>query len=507
MDHPPHDAGARTVDDVLRAVALAEPAREAYIHGAERLTFGQLERAVERWASALHDLGVGAGDVVALALPSSIDFACCYLGAARAGAITSAINMRLGAAERQSIIDRTEPAVTVVDSGIERPARAGAVVERAQLHDLMAGNGGAPRTFPARSPEDPVAIVWTSGTTGAPKGAVYDHAALREISRGMGALTAPHDRRLVALPFPHVGYMTRVWDELANATTLVLIVDPWSAEQHLRCIEQERITVATGVPTQWTLVLDHPGAARTRFDSLRLAGIGAATVPPALVRRMREALGCRVVQRYTSTEAGLLTGTGLDDPDDIVATTVGKPSPVVEMRLVDPTTGRDVEAGDVGTVGEIRCRSRAMFRGYWRDPELTRAALDDDGFLRTGDLGARDAAGNLRIVGRLEEMYIRGGYNIYPAEIEGVLADHPEVARAAVVATPDPVLGEIGVAFVVAAPGTPPGRPALDDLREWCRARLADYKAPDRLRLVADLPVTSMAKIDKQALAALATEE
>jgi len=293
-----------------------------------------------------------------------------------------------------------------------------------------------------------------------------------------------------------------MWDELANGTTIVIVGEPWSAEETLRLIRDEGITMATGVPTQWSLVLAHPDVERTDFSNLRVAAIGGAAIAPELVRQMRKTLGCPVITRYTSTEAGVTTSTLAADDDETIATTVGRPAPEVELRIVDPERGGVLPDGEVG---EVVCRSAAMFREYWRDPETTAAVVDADGWLHTGDLGLVGADGNLRIVGRLKEMYIRGGYNVYPAEVEAVLADHPSVARAAVVGAPDPVLGEVGVAFVIAAPDGP--APSLDVLRAWCRDRLADYKAPDRVVVVDDLPVTSMLKIDKQALAARAAKE
>jgi acyl-CoA synthetase (AMP-forming)/AMP-acid ligase II len=195
------------------------------------------------------------------------------------------------------------------------------------------------------------------------------------------------------------------------------------------------------------------------------------------------------------------TSTLATDPDEVIATTVGRPTPEVELRVVDGA-GRPVPAG---AVGEVWSRSPAMMRGYWRDPALTATVVDADGWLHTGDLGFVGEDGNLRLVGRLKEMYIRGGYNVYPAEVEAVLTDHPGVARAAVVGAPDPILGEVGVAFVVATEGAAP--PTPDELRAWCRARLADYKAPDRVEVVSDLPTTSMLKIDKRALSARAAEQ
>jgi acyl-CoA synthetase (AMP-forming)/AMP-acid ligase II len=223
---------------------------------------------------------------------------------------------------------------------------------------------------------------------------------------------------------------------------------------------------------------------------------------------MRERLGCPVVVRYTSTESSLGTGTRPEDDDEVVATTVGRPVPGVELEVVDDE-GAPVAVGDVG---RVRLRSGAVLRGYvgdlaagvLLDPDATRAVLDTEGWVTTGDLGAVGRDGNLRLAGRVSEMYIRGGYNVYPAEVEAVLGEVPGVAQVAVVGVPDAVLGEIGTAFVV--PLTPAAPPGLDELRAACRAALADYKAPDRLYLLTDLPVTAMAKIDKRELAARAAE-
>ena len=493
--------GTRLVGDLLRDIAQTEPEREAYVHGEKRATYAWLDRAADGFAATLLDRGVRRGDVVCLMLSSSMKFAVCYLGALRAGAVTSAINLRLGATEVASIIARTQPTLTVLgdDAVLPDGPDAGDVLGVTDLRDAFAAESAV--TLPALSPTAPTCIVWTSGTTGAPKGAVYGHETQAAISRNIGQLTETGDRRLVVLPFAHVGYMTRMWDELAHRTTIVLAGEPWSATETLRLIRDEHITMATGVPTQWNLVLDHPDVARTDFSELRVAGVGAAAIPPELIRRMRAVLGCPVITRYTSTEAGVCTSTLIGDSDDVVANTVGRPAPDVELRIIDPATGA-ARAPD--ETGEVTCRSPAMMSGYWRDPELTATVIDSNGFLHTGDLGVIGDDGNLRIVGRLNEMYIRGGYNVYPTEVETVLSDHPAVERAAVVGTPDPVLGEIGVAFLVVSDAS---AVELEALRTWCRERLADYKAPDRIVIVDDLPVTAMLKVDKRALAARALED
>ena len=488
--------------DVLRAAADDDPEREAYVHEDRRATYGWLDRVADGFAATLLDRGVGRGDRVCLALPSSIKYAACYFGAARVGAITSAVNLRLGPAEQASIIARTEPAVTVVGDGARVPdgVDPGLVIPVEGLKDAFAAD--PPDAVPALSADDPVCIIWTSGTTGVPKGAVYTHASMAGIGRNATDMAADHDRTLFALPFPHLGYMGWIHNFTSHRVTLVLSPQPWSATESLRLVEAERITMMTGVPTQWALILDRADVDGTDFSGLRIVASGASAAPPELIRRLRESIGCPVLNGYSQTEAGVISGTVIGDPDEVVAGTVGRPRAEVELRIVDP------EGGDlpVGDVGEVVCRSPAMMRGYWRDPDLTASTVDADGWLHTGDLGRLRPDGNLVLAGRLKEMYIRGGYNVYPTEVEAVLTEHPAIARAAVIGAPDPVLGEIGVAFVVPEPGAGNGAPDLalarDPLRAWCTQRIADYKAPDRVVLVDDLPVTAVGKLDKNALAA-----
>ena len=513
-----------TVSQVLRAAAEADPEVEAYVEvatpgssglvpdggdGRRRLTMGEWDAGADAVAGLLASLGVAIGDVVCLLLPSSIDYALCYQAATRLGAVTSGINLRMGAAEQESITARVRPALTIVDTDLVPsdavPSGAGTVLARRDLADAEG------RAAPARTPDDPrhaVAIVWTSGSTGAPKGAVFDHDNLRAVAAGTDVLSQPGDRKLSPLPFAHVGYMTRPWDEIAHGVTTVITPHPWSAAAAIDMLVSERITVGQGVPTQWALVLAHPDLEDADLSALRIAGTGAARVPPELVRAMRARLGCPVVVRYTSTETSLGTGTRPGDPDDVVATTVGRPVPGVELEVVDDG-GAPLPAGEVG---RVRLRSGAVMRGYVGavgeardhegatlvDPTLSASVLDADGWVTTGDLGVVGADGNLRLAGRVSEMYIRGGYNVYPAEVAAALGDAHGVSEVAVVGAPDPVLGEIGVAFVV--PHHDGAPPTLEGLRTHCAARLADYKAPDRLLLVDVLPLTPMGKVDTRAL-------
>ena len=511
-----------TLVEVLRAAASVNAEVEAYVEPAtadrprRALTFAALDRAADGVAGLLASKGVGPGTVVCLLLPSSIDYMVVYAAVVRLGAVTSGINLRLGTSEVLSILERTRPVVTVVDDGTVPPdGPVGAVVTRAECG--AASGGPPPSTWPTTGPGDPVAVVWTSGTTGLPKGAVFDHASLRAVAEGTDVLSEPGDRRLSPLPFAHVGSMTRLWDEAANGITTVITPSPWRAADAVPVMETERITVAQGVPTQWALVLDRPELATADLTSLRIAGTGASRVPAELVAALRDALHVPVVVRYTSTEASLGTGTVPGDPDEAVATTVGRPVPGVELAVCDD----DGSPVGTGEVGRVRLRSAAAMRGYWGGPlvgpgaagvVLDRAATDqvlaDDGWLTTGDFGHLDGEGRLHLVGRANELYIRGGYNVYPAEVEGVIGEHPGVDQVAVVGAPDPVLGEIGVAFVVPAAGVDTDAAGLlAGLREMARASLADYKAPDRLVVVDRLPLTSMMKVDKRVLADRATRE
>ena len=491
------DAGINDTGSLLRRVAERHGDREAFVDGDTRLSFGQWDQAADAFASCLSDLGVTKGDVVLVAMGSGVDYPIVYLAAMRLGAITSGVNPRLGPSEISSIVGRARPRVTVVDplvASIPEGLPAGTLLHRSEVAEAVR-RGGRPVRFPVISENDPVAIVWTSGTTGSPKGAVFDHACLRAMERGSGVLSAPGDRRLSPNPFAHVGYFTRAWDELVHVITTVIMPPPWRAADHLRLMADEAITVGQGVPTQWRLVLDHPDLARTDTSSLRITSTGATRVPPELVRAMRAAFGVPVVVRYTSTEASVSTGTSVDDDDEVIANTVGRAAPNVELRLA-AEDGGEVSTGDVA---EVLVRSRATMRYYWGDPDRTAEVLDADGWVHTGDLGRLDAHENLVMVGRRVDMYIRGGYNIYPAEVERVLGEHPLVSAAAVVGLPDPVLGQIGAAAVI--PVEVGESPSLEDLRSWCRDRLADYKAPDRLFIVDQLPLTAMAKVDKRALA------
>jgi acyl-CoA synthetase (AMP-forming)/AMP-acid ligase II len=276
-------------------------------------------------------------------------------------------------------------------------------------------------------------------------------------------------------------------------------MERWRAADALELLAREKMTTVAGVPTQLALMLRQPD-----FDAFDLSSVayiiaGGGPITPGLAEEARRRFDAKLATRYSCTEAGIGLGTAFDDPDEDAIVSVGRPHASVELALRDADT---VDGGTVaaGAVGEVCLRSPAVMSGYWHDAPQTAAAFTPDGFVRTGDLGWVDDEGRLRLVGRSKEMYVRGGYNVYPVEVEGVLSTHPAVAAIAIVPRADAVMGEIGVAVVV--PRDPSHVPALDDLRAFAATHVAAYKLPEALEVRADLPLTAGEKIDRRALVA-----
>ena len=498
---PPLEGTFATVSDAMVAAAAQFGDREAYVEGSARLSFAGWSRAADGLAATLIDRGVLPGDVVAMHLPPSIDYAVAYAAIVRAGAVATGINTRLGPREVAAIVDRCRPALVVRDPAIEGAGAGALEGYPAMWRSELVGAFSRPAPgagYPVRQPSDPAVIIWTSGTTDAPKGAWFDHRNLRAAVASAGVMSSPYDRRLVGTPFAHAGYMAKLWEQLGWGATIVISPTPWSVDDMLRLLVDERISVAGAVPTQWAKLVEHPGRAGVDFSRLRVGLVATAPASPELIRRVESTLGCPLIVRYAMTESPSITGTEPGDAPEVLQRTVGRPQAGVQIAVVDQG-GRPVPDG---TVGRVSVRGACVMRGYWGAPELTADVLDEDGWLTSGDLGEIASDGNLVLSGRVDDMYIRGGYNVYPVEVEAVLVEHAKVARAAVVGVDAPVIGQIGVAFVV--PSDPLDPPSTSELREWVRALLADYKAPDEVRLVDELPETAMAKIDKAALRARA---
>ena len=350
---------------------------------------------------------MGQGDFVGLLLPSCIDYAVLYAALQRLGAITSGLNPRMGAREvagRSSERRRCSWSSTPTSP---LPAQTDVPQVDARRGGRRLG-GRSAAGVAGSGPRDPVAVVWTSGTTGRPKGALFDHANLAAVARGTDVLSQPGDRRLSPLPFAHVAYMTRAWDEIAHGVTTVITPTPWRAEDAIRIMEAERVTVGQGCRRSGRSCWPTKNRPRPTWARCRVVGTGAARMAAAMVADVRERFGAPVVVRYTSTEASLGTGTTLSSTDEEVATTVGRPVPGVELAIVDDA-GSPVAPG---TIGKVMLRSPAVMRGYWGqgpgrgrsvaeliDAEATASVLAVDGWLSTGDFGF-DHAGGQSAAGR-----------------------------------------------------------------------------------------------------------
>jgi acyl-CoA synthetase (AMP-forming)/AMP-acid ligase II len=483
-------------------VALVSP-------GDWEFTYRQLDQASDEAAVWLaRNLAVDESTVAALVLPSTVDYLVLYVAFAKLGAVTAGVNPHLTARERAAALDCAQADVVVVDpamiDGVPATAR---VVEYAPADHAeavvasMRDKDEAPPVLPV-DPLRPVAICFTSGSTGAPKGALFRDVQLRAIAQldTAGVATwGQGTRSILGTQFAHVGGMTKIPWMLASGGTLQ-VLRKWRAQDVLRLTARYRMPTLNCGPAQIALMLRQPDFDQYDLSSVKAIIAGTGPSSPALIVEARERFHCGYSVRYSSTECGGVgLSTALDAPDDEALYTVGRPRPGIDAKIAD----RDGRELPIGETGEVWLRSPAVMSEYWRNPAETSATLVD-GWLRTGDLGTKDDRGCYRLSGRVKEMFIRGGYNIYPLEVESVLCTHHKVAEIAVVPRPDDVMGEIGVAVVV--PRDPADPPTLDELRTHGERGLARFKLPERLRIVDHMPLNATDKLDRRALAAIDRE-
>ena len=475
-----------TLAATVRAAAARYGPRPALVDpDGTRVSYLDLDARSDALAAVLREQGVGSGDVVLLQLPSDSRYVVAYAAAAKLGAITAGVNPRLAPPEQAAVAAVAGAALALDDPAlVDDLAERGATLEPPVPLDA--------------DPERAVALVFTSGTTGQPKGALFQDRQLAavttaDVADAWGDPDVPPTPMLASTQFAHVGFMTKLpWYLRLGTTTHVL--GRWRAADVLATIAEHRIPSIGGVAPQMALLL------REDLEAYDLACVqtiimGGAASPPSMVREAKARFDAAYSIRYSSTESGGCgTGTDFDADEEEALFTVGRPRGGIEVGICDDDAGPLPD----GEVGEVWLRSPTTMSGYWRDHAATDHALVR-GWLRTGDLGFVDERGCLRLAGRLKEMFIRGGYNVYPAEVEAVLADHPAVAEVAVVPRPDPVMGEIGVAVVV--PADPAVPPSLDELRAHAESQLARWKLPEAVRIASDLPRTAVHKLDRRALA------
>ncbi len=516
------DPGSRTIPAVLNRAAEQFGDRPAVVEGDTTLDYRALREVARDVAAALVAAGIDAADRVAIWAPNSARWIATQLGIAYAGATLVPVNTRFKGLEAADILRRSSAKVLVTvtdflgtdhvsllrDSGVDLPAletiaiadgpdAAGTVRWDAFVATASAATREtADQRAEATTSDDVADILFTSGTTGAPKGVVQTHRGTLGVAHDWAAMTGlgPDDRYLMINPYFHMfGLKAGILASVSAGATM--LPEPvFDVERALQRIERERITVLPGAPTLYQSILDHPATGAHDLSSLRVAVTGAADIPVELIRRVIDQLPfAMVVSGYGLTEGGTATATDPGDDPEVVATTVGRPRPGVELRIVG--------AGDVdvspGDAGEILLRGDTVMSPYLDDPEATAEALSPDGWLRTGDIGTLDEHGRLHIVGRAKDMFIVGGFNAYPAEIENALLRHPDINQAAVVGIPDERLGEVGMAFVVLAPGA---TTSANEIISWSRDQMANYTVPRRVEILDELPLNATGKVEKLAL-------
>jgi acyl-CoA synthetase (AMP-forming)/AMP-acid ligase II len=507
---------------LIDAAAQRFGSREALVDDETRLTYGELVERARLFGAALVVSGIEPGDRVAIWAFNSAEWVVAALGLFKAGAVLVPINTRFKGGEAADILarSRAKVLVTVTDFlGTDYVAMLRDVgVELADLTTIVVARGAAvagtdswdgflacgtdaaaaevDRRSAALGPEDPSDILFTSGTTGFPKGVVQTHGRTLRVAADWVVMTGldAEDRYLMVNPYFHMfglkaGILAAV---CAGATMLPLAV--FDAGVVLAVVAGEGITVLPGPPTLYQGILDDPRRDHYDLSTLRVAVTGAADIPVELIRRLDSELPFSlIVTGYGLTETGTAAATLPDDDVETIATTVGCARPGFELRIVD---GRGSQVPP-GVAGEILLRGGSVMSHYLDDPVATAEALSSDGWLRTGDLGTVDPSGYLRIVGRSKDMFIVGGFNAYPAEIENALLRHPDIRQAAVIGIPDERLGEVGMAFVVVKPGAVPTQA---DLIGWSRGHMANFKVPRVVEFVEELPLTATGKVLKDVL-------
>jgi long-chain acyl-CoA synthetase len=535
----------RTLPDDLAEAVAQRPEAPALLFKGRTISHGELDRRSDAFAAALAGLGVAKGDRVALLLPNCPQFLICELGAWKAGAVVHPLNPIYTEQELEGALRRTRAETIVVLSPFY--GRVKAVQPRTALRrvvatnvkeylppllrvlftlakerkdghrvriadgdlwlgDLLDRHRDAPRAAGLVSPDDPAVILMSGGTTGTPKGVVGLHRHYTITGRQLGtwlqAGTAPWDDVIMAaLPlfhsFANIGIQSVA---LRNHNAIALVPNPRDLDDLLDTIAKTRPTAFSGVPTLFNALLHHPRvqAGKVDFSSVKVCFSGAAPLLAETKRRFEELTGGRIVEGYSLTEAMLACAVNpVEGPNKIGS--VGMPLPDVEVRIVDPEGGARLPTGEVG---EVLIKAPQLMACYWDDPEETAATVrthEDGRWLHTGDLGYLDSDGYLFIVDRMKDLIKTHGYQVWPREIEEVLATHPAVAEVGVAGVPDEAKGEVAKAWVVLRPGQ---QASAEELRAFSRERLAPYKVPATVEFRAELPKSMVGKVLRRALTA-----
>ncbi|HEX6911510.1 MAG TPA: class I adenylate-forming enzyme family protein [Longimicrobium sp.] len=515
-----------TLADSLALRVNEDPRRPFVAFEDRRLTYAQVDAQADALAAALHELGIEAGDRIALTLPNWPEFVVSAFAAAKLGAVIVPLNPRFTPPELQYMLRHSESVAVVTAEnweGTDYLARfeqfLGVLPDLQyvvsvgeedlwyddrihQFEDLVSSGEGRPYPRWQGSADEPFAILYTSGTMGKPKGVQLTHDNLMaNAALSADALDLRADDVVFGVNtlFNAFGIGTGVLGTMCAGASLILH-EGYEASQALEIVRRERVTVFHGVPTNFVLALNEAvgGAAG---GTLRTGVVAGAPVPEELVQRIQRELVPGIRVGYGMTETGNLVSVNTpDDPSGKQVATVGKPLPEVEIRIIDV----DGSVLPVESVGEVAVRGPGVMRGYYRQPGETAQVFTADGFFLTGDLGMVDEEGYLHLIGRRKEMIIRGGFNVYPREVEDRLHAHPAVLDVAVVGLPDEILGEVACACIVPVEGA---IVTGEEIRDFCREVLADYKVPDLVRFLDSFPLTGSGKVRRVELSRIISAE
>ena len=502
-----------TIPHLAQAAAVKWGDAPAVLEDGETWSFNQLWDKVCAATAAFLAAGIGKGDRVAIWAPNSREWIVAAIGAQSAGAAVVPLNTRLKGREAGDILRRTQAKMLLTVeaflgtsypellSGEDLPALQRTVRFDHDWHAFVSeGEAISQESVDAAlaglAADDVSDIMFTSGTTGTPKGVLTTHNRIIPMFKHWTEVVdlRPGDPYLIVNPFFHSFGFKAGWVAALIAGAVIVPMAVFDVAKMIAHIERDRIAFIPGAPTIYQSLLAELAGRTFDSSSLRSAMTGAATVPPVLIERMHKELGFeRVLTAYGMTECSNITACRKGDPIDLVANSCGKAIPGMEVKCVDDN-GAEVAHGEQG---EILARGYGVMLGYLDDPEATAAAIDPDGWLHTGDVGAMDENGYLRITDRKKDMYISGGFNCYPAEIEKLLSSHPGIEMVAVIGVPDDRLGEVGKAFVVVRPGASAKE---DEIIAWARKNMANYKVPRSVSVVGDLPRNAAGKIMKTEL-------
>ncbi|CAN5348997.1 FadD3 family acyl-CoA ligase [soil metagenome] len=483
-----HQPRWQTIPEMVSSAGDRFGDAEAVVDGDLRLSFVELTDRVRRAAGAIAALGVGKGDRIAIWAPNSAHWLIAALGAVTAGAVVVPVNTRFKADEAADVITRSGAKAVLIEKGFL--GQDFAVPAGVPAIDLKSGflEDGTPFECAVRG-EDIADVIYTSGTTGRPKGVMMNHLQTLRLYEEWCDLAdlREGDRYLIVNPFFHTfGYKAGCIASLIRGAT-ILPVPVFDVDEVVELIAAEQVTMLPGPPTLYHSLLALPDKAK--LATLRAGVTGASDIPVELIRRVHEELPFTTLATgYGLTECGTATLSRPGDSFSDIATTVGTACDGVEVQIADD--------------GEVLVRGYTVMQGYLDDPVATAEAIDDDGWLHTGDLGVLTDSGRLQIVGRKKDMFIVGGFNAYPAEIEGFLLEHPAVAQAAVIGVPDDRMGQVGRAFVVLKSIPNDDNAAMTDIEliAWSRERMAGYKVPRSIVFLGELPLNATGKVMKDRL-------